>query len=183
MDNSTQIFNQLRRNFKTAMNSLPVVIGNEVVNFSKESFTKQGWLDVTFSPWQKRKGKKDKGRAILVKSGRLKRSPRVIFANPSGVMVGSDVPYAKAHNEGFNGTVAVKMHKRNHYRKTKAGTGKLTKSGKERMQTVKSISGNMEVKAHSRRVRIPKRKFLGSSYFMVQRLKRVAALHLSKSLR
>lgn len=182
MDNSTQIFEAMKGRFKQAMSSLPIVIGNEVVNFSKERFAEQNWNDKTKEPWDKRKSKKDAGRAILVKSGRLKRSPRVISTTADSVTVGSDVPYAQVHNDGFNGTVNVKSFQRNKYNSRKAGSGKLNKSGSERMQTISTVSGVGTVKAHTRQMNMPRRRFLGTSENMMQRLKRIAAIHLLKSL-
>lgn len=182
MENNDAI-KQMAEAFNKAMKTLPVVVGNEVVNFSKDAFTKQGWLDSSFTPWRKRRSKKQQGRAILVQSGRLKRGVRVVKTTSDTVVVGNDAPYAKAHNEGFNGTVSVKPHQRNVYKKTKVGTGKTTKSGKERMKTVKSISGSVQIKAHKRTLRLPKRKFLGTSDYLMVRLKRTAALHILKQLR
>jgi phage gpG-like protein len=182
MDNADQLFDTLNANFKKAMAKLPKVVGNEVVNFSKESFNRQAWLGDSVEPWRKRRyKKKDSGRAILVKTGRLRRSIRVVSSNLDTVVVGTDVPYAKAHNEGYNGTVSVKAHQRNKYSKSKVGSGSFTKSGKERMKTVTSISGSGMVKAHTKRMKLPKRQFLGNSQYLVARLKRVAILHISKS--
>ena len=167
------------------MRGLPIVVGNEVVNWSKESFSKQGWTDNSFAPWRKRKGnlKKGKGRAILVQSGRLRRSIRVIRATGNSVVVGTDVPYAKIHNEGFFGTQSVKAHFRDKYRSSKVGTGKMNKSGSERMKTVKSISGNIPVKGYTRSMNMRKRQFLGNSQLMMIRIKRTASLYLMKNLK
>lgn len=165
MDNADKIFDQLQANFKRAMSTLPAVIGNEVVNFAKERFEQQNWLDKGPEPWVKRssKTKRNQGRNILVDSGRLKRSPRVISANTDLVGVGSDVPYARAHNDGFDGSVNIKSHQR----KSRAG----------KVQTVGTV------KAHVRNMKLPRRRFLGQSYEMVERLKQVAANHLIKSIK
>src|SRR6185437_5917160 len=80
-----------------ALNNLPLIVGNEVVNYSLESFDRQSWDGM---PWKERESKKDSGRAILVKSTRLKRSIRIISSSPNSVIVGSDVPYAAIHNNG-----------------------------------------------------------------------------------
>ncbi|MDV3605014.1 hypothetical protein CMU86_17855, partial [Elizabethkingia anophelis] len=97
------------------------MIGNEVVNFTLENFEKQSWQGDSFEPWEKRKnptawGKKDDtGRALLVKSGKLKRSIRIASIQADKVTIavgGADVPYARVHNEGFKGTInqQVKEH-------------------------------------------------------------------------
>ena len=183
MDNNADaIFTAMKAKFKQAMASLPVVVGNEVVNFSKERFTDQAWNDKGREPWASRKSKKNAGRSILVQSGRLKRSPRVISTTADSVTVGSDVPYAQAHNDGFSGSVSVKSYQRNKYSKSKQATGKTNKSGTARKETISSVTGNGMVKAHTRQMNIPRRQFLGPSANMMERLKKVAAKHLLKSL-
>ena len=83
------------------------------VNFSKERFVKKDWVNETSQKWKDRK-KPDKG-SLLLKSGRLKRSIRKISQVGSLVEIGTDVPYAKIHNEGgtISKTVRVRSHTRN----------------------------------------------------------------------
>ncbi len=185
MAGNSNMVDVIKAKFIDAMRGLPIVVGNEIVNFSKESFNKQGWHDNTFMPWRKRKGnlKKSKGRAILVQSGRLRRSIRVTRNTGNTVVVGSDVPYAKIHNEGFFGSQSVKAHTRNRFTKSKVGTGKINPSGSERMKTVSTISGSYPVKAFTRSMNMRKRKFLGHSQYMMIRVKRVAAVYFMKKLR
>ena len=78
---------------------LPIILGNEAVNFFKSSFKKGGWTDKTFNPWQPRKVP-DIGRAILVKSGDLRRSivKNVAFKR---VTISTNVSYASKHNFGL----------------------------------------------------------------------------------
>ena len=58
-------------------------------------------MDSALQSWRPRK-KADTGRAILVKSGRLKRGIRAIpLSNLQEIKIGNDVPYAQAHNEGL----------------------------------------------------------------------------------
>lgn len=180
--NVDEVFNTLQTAFKEGMQKLPLVIGNEVVNFSKDSFKKQGWQGDVFTPWKKRKLVKGKGstRAILVKTGRLRRSIRVTRANMDEVAIGTDVPYAKAHNEGVNGTVTVKAHSRKSFSKQKVSY--TAKSGSQRMKTVSSLSGSTIVKQHTRKMKLPKRQFIGSSSALITRLKTAAVTHLSKYL-
>ncbi len=75
------------------------VIGTAAVNDAKENFRRQGFAGV---PWAHRKtdGRKDKGRAILVKSGHLRNSIRIVSIGSGSVTIGTDVPYARVHNEG-----------------------------------------------------------------------------------
>ena len=87
---------------KLVNKGLPRIIGNEVVNFSKESFRRQGWQDAGFKRWKPRKSKsrKDRGRAILVKSGDLRRSIRKSVQRKK-VIISSNLPYAAVHNYGL----------------------------------------------------------------------------------
>ncbi len=57
---------------------LPTKLGAEAVKFSVQRFRSQNWKGNSRQPWKKRKGRTDKGRAVLVKSGRLRRSIRVL---------------------------------------------------------------------------------------------------------
>lgn len=146
--------------------SLPRQVGQLAVNFSKERFVEQNWLDESPEPWQPRKRKRRGGKArqqgaILVDSGRLKRSIRIIRVEGTSVTIGTNVPYAQKHNEGFTGTENVKAYVqrvKQHKRKMKVKSGKRLKV---KNVTVKAHS--RRIKAHARKVNIPKRQFLGSS--------------------
>lgn len=167
---------------RKTISNLPYIAGAEVVRFSVISFTRQGWLGNTFEAWPRRKvEQKGKGRAILVKSGRLRRSIRVLRYTSDYVIIGTDVPYARVHNEGFHGRVSVRGHYRNRYTKTRVGTGKYTKTGKERQRTVTSVSGQSRVKEHTRYMKIPRRRFLGDSPYMRRDIKRIIAAQIMKA--
>jgi phage gpG-like protein len=162
------------------------MLGNDIVNFSLDNFKSQAWLGYSLEPWRQRssKAKRNNGRAILVDTGRLRRSIRITSISTGSVTVGTDVPYARAHNEGFRGTVNVKAHTRNKYGKEKTGSGKFTKKGVERMKTVQKISGTGQVKAHTRKVNLPKRQFLGlDSPYLQKQLQRRLQAELMKGLR
>lgn len=139
---------QLAQTFR----DLPAIVGEEIVTFTLENFEMQGWQGDSYQEWPQRKnptkwGKKDDpGRALLVKTGKLKRSIRILSIQQNKVSVGvggSDVPYAKVHNEGFEGTITQNVSE--HTRKTKSGE-------------------NINVSAFTRTInqQIPKRKFIGS---------------------
>lgn len=170
MPDNIQAIKKLERRIKGALTTLPVLVGNEVVNFSKDSFRKQGWLGNSFEPWPARKAKnkwgktpRNKGRAILVDTARLRRSIRVIRSDWQSVTIGSDVPYAKAHNDGVR--LGIIQNVRSYTRKTKKGA--------------------TPVKAHKRRIdqRLPRRRFLGNSPYLNAQLKRVAMAHIMKATR
>lgn len=87
---------------KMVRSSLPTILANECVNFFKGSFKRQGWLDSGIMPWKPRK-KSDPGRAILVKSGDLRKSVFVEAATWKTVRISSNLPYSAIHNEGGMG--------------------------------------------------------------------------------
>lgn len=155
---------QLQKQFRSALLRVPIIVGNEAVNFSLDNFRLQGFLGNTLERWQPRKKSwvKDNRphRAILIDSGKLRRGNRVVRTTPSEVVIGNDVPYARAHNEGL-----------------KVGL----------IQAVKGFTrkSGVSVSAHTRRVNqnIPRRRFMGNSPYLEARLKRVVTLQLSKEIK
>lgn len=157
---------QIERALSACLADLPQQIGMLAVNFSKQRFVDQAWHDTAVEPWDKRTrkrrgGKKRQKGAVLVDSGRLKRSIRIISTTPLSVTIGTDVPYAQIHNDGFEGDVNVKAytqqvkgHKRK--QKVKSKKGKKTKIVNVRPHT-------RHVKAHTRKLNMPRRRFLGRS--------------------
>lgn len=117
-----------------------------------------------------------------MQSGRLRRSIRVLRTTTDAVVIGTDVPYAAAHNDGFRGTVNVRVHKRNRYKKGRKGTGVYSvKTKKERTRTVTSYDGAHWVQSHTRTVRIPKRQFLGDSPYLRARIQRMIAAEIMRA--
>ncbi len=171
----------LQQKLQRAVQKLPTVLVNEAVNWTKGNFDRQGFPGKTFEPWPKRKPgtKNDAGRAILVKTGRLKRSIRKISTGPLSASFGTDVPYAKAHNNGFVGTVNVRQYQRAKLGKIKVSTGK---SGKP-FRTKKTITGMGSVKAHQRHMKLPRRRFIGYSPVLQSILKRKAVIIIGRELK
>jgi phage gpG-like protein len=92
------------RSLEDIFKKMPDWAGREAVNFYKESFTRQAYIDNKVSNWAKRAGKQPKkSRAILVQSGALRRSLRYKISG-SRIVVFTDVPYAQVHNEGLQVT-------------------------------------------------------------------------------
>jgi phage gpG-like protein len=139
-----------------ANNRFPSVAGNIALRFINGNFRAGGYQGQSFDKWKKSNKKRG---STLVASGAL-RADNHYTTQPGQTTLKNNRPYAKLHNEGFTGTVTVKAHTRNKYSKKKVGTGKLTKKGKERMQTVTFKSGQSTVKAHTRKMNIPKRQFM-----------------------
>lgn len=170
---SAEQFAKIQQHLASTLRVLPEIIGNEVVSFSLESFEQEAWSGENKEVWEKRKdptkfGQSDeKDRALLVKTGKLKRSIRITRIVENAVFVGAggkDVPYAKVHNYGFKGTVnqSVRSYKRK------------GKNGKP-----------IDVKSHDRTIQqnIPQRRFIGGekdSPVLKERLKRVVEEELKK---
>lgn len=182
----TQEFDKMVDRVAGALRAIPRRAGVLAVNFSKDRFRHQGWFDHTAEPWAKRKkgwGRAERpGRAILVKSGRLRRSPRVISVSPDRVVVGTDVPYARAQNEGFKGKVKqnVKAHTRRKLGKIQSTNIETRKRGSRRGQV-----GTIAVKAHTRTIEqnIPARRFMGNSALLNSQLERMITVEILRAVK
>jgi len=102
--------------YKPQMDKIVDAAGVMAVNHFTKSFKDGGFTDEGFTAWKKRKrnvdtykrGKRGESgvrslgidRAILVKSGRLRRSLRSKKAGFLAVKIFTDVPYASVHNNG-----------------------------------------------------------------------------------
>ena len=135
------------------------------VNFSKQRFSAQNWIDVRTENWKKRQynpraSRRMNSRATLVRSGRLKRSIRKIREGSDFAIVGTDVPYAAAHNYGVRGRVDVKSHSRT------------------------STTGNVStVKSFRRTMTLPRRQFMGESHAMARLIERDQVAELMRIIR
>lgn len=166
---------------------LPTEIATIAVNFTKERFREQAWLDRTKHNWVPRKNIRGRSgrrsQTLLVNKGRLKRSIRKIKATPDEVIIGTDVEYAEIHNEGgrIDGTVnvkahTIKSHRRKAHTRTRAGRTEKIKS-----QTVRSFT----IKAHTRKMntKIPSRRFIGESFTLIRRIELHTIARFRKALR
>lgn len=166
------IFNErVQKKLAQTLRDLPPILGEEAVNFSLNSFEQEAWSGYSQEVWQKRKnptkwGKKDEvGRALLVKTGRGKRSIRVSRVLKDKVFIsvgGSAAPYMRVHNFGFRGKVQQNVKP-------------FTRKG--RNGKTQQVSGfNRTINQN-----IPKRMFIGGqkqSPYLKARLKRVAVNEL-----
>lgn len=153
---------EVERRLRRAMITLPVVAGNEVLNFTLDNFRRQGFMGSSFEPWTKRKAiKKDarSGRNLLIDTGRLRRAGRIVRASLGEVVIGYGVPYARAHNDGL------------------------------RISTVQSVKSYTRrkgslVRAHTRKVNfiMPRRQFIGNSPYLTAQIRRVAETEILKQL-
>lgn len=168
MSKETFPLEQMQQQMIVVLKRAPVLLGNEALNFFLDRFKDQAWLGSSKEKWAPRKkvskwGKKTarNNRNILIDSGRLRRSVRIIRTGALDVTLGSDVPYARAHNEGLR--LGVIQSVRSFNRRTKTGK-------------------RVTVKAHTRRInqRLPKRQFMGNSPYLTQKLTRTLAADIIK---
>jgi phage gpG-like protein len=130
-------FKEKLEEFKKFKQTAPRAVGEITANFFQDNFTKQGFDDNGVNPWtnvQRRMSgtdaykypkKKDLGRrtrAILVKSGRMRRDIRVRQATWNRTTIATMVKYASYHNEGTKNIPKRKFmgHSRSLERKQKA---------------------------------------------------------------
>lgn len=126
--------------------------GKKALRFIDDNFRKQSWEGI---PWKRRKGgKRNIGRALLIDKGTLRRGTN-FKASTGQVMVYNYVKYAKAHNNGFTGIVAVKAHNRRLFGKFKQSSVATHKSSSKRLE-----KGTTHVKAFNRNMRLPRRQFM-----------------------
>jgi phage gpG-like protein len=104
---------------KKEIENLVTIMGTEALNHFTKSFKDQGFTDTSFAGWPKRKNKIDNykkgrvrdasggtrslrmGRAILVKTGDLRKSLQKRNLGRYSVVIKSDKIYANVHNEGL----------------------------------------------------------------------------------
>ena len=178
---------RLFNNIDECLRGIPQIVATEAVNFSKERFVQQNWVDTNTEPWRKRRtrrGSKARSRgAILVSRGRLKRSVRKILVTSDVVVIGSDVPYAQIHNDGFRGRETVKAHKRKKWQNVRVNY--KTKSGKNRSKIEKrAIKGSAyEVKSFTRIMNMPRRRFIGQSDVLNKRIERTCTAEIMRAIK
>lgn len=95
-------FDKKIRKLESTKKDLPLQLANIAKRHFVQSFKDGGFRDVNLSPWAKRKAnsRRNKGRALLVDTGAMRRSVKVIKASFDIIKVGSvGVSYAKYHND------------------------------------------------------------------------------------
>ena len=170
-----------RDDLKRSISQLPQVAGGTAVTFFKENFRRQGFLNNgTVDKWKARgKGaKRNKGRALLIDSGRMRRSIKVLTASGMMVVVGATVPYAEAHNEGgeFQGTVRVPAFTR------KGGRVRGHKRGGVRVRAHKREAAKVDAHTKEISVKIPQRQFIGHSSDLMNEIEQAYMRNLEQSI-
>lgn len=159
-------FAQFQQRIESVQQRLAEPIANEVINATLDNFEKQSYEG---KAWKKRQSKKDQSRQLLVKSGRLRRSFRMLASSPNSVTVGSDVPYAATHNygetinhPGRTGPLAFKTYSRGKHK------GKTLFARNDARATFARISTSGPYD-----IRMPRRQFLGITKNLTSKIKDV----------
>jgi phage gpG-like protein len=180
-------FGKVINNVEKLKKTLPVLLANQAQTFFVESWKKKGWDDNGVKAWQKRKdtGKKSQGRALLVKSGKLRRAvgQSIRLKTFDKIQLVVALPYAAVHNEGYNGMRSA--HSRAMFTKSttrefiglrKNKKGQLKEA--HRKTTVYIRSGEAQVKAHM--FKMPKRQFMGDSVTLRKKQRELINKQISK---
>nr|DAE72419.1 MAG TPA: tail morphogenesis protein [Caudoviricetes sp.]DAE82088.1 MAG TPA: tail morphogenesis protein [Caudoviricetes sp.] len=144
---------------KQIMDDMPRLIGNAAVSMVNQNFRDAGWRDGGLKPWKKTKRQMGKGKGsqyLPLHSSRehLSRSTQYKKTGPGEVTISNPVPYASVHNDGFEGNVNVKAHKRT-----------ISKG--------KNKGNKYSVRAFSRRMYIPQRQFMGESRELNEKIENI----------
>ena len=166
---------RLKEGFTEVRYRLPRIAGSKAVGFFKGNFRRRGFpMNGVLRKWPQREQPDYRpGGALLVKSGRLRRSIKITLQTQQKVAVGTNVPYAQAHNEGadITGQVFVPAFRRKqHKRKVNGKTQNVAAS---------------TVKGHNRKMNthLPQRRFMGPSPDLMKSIEREYAKELDKIVR
>ena len=159
----SDINDQVQAVFRSILRDIQVELGDEFdQNFERQAFFSEAWT--------RRKSPTRPGGLILVDSGDLRRSVRSEIKE-SCIVFFSDLPYAAIHNEGGEIKVTAKM-KRYFWHKYYAATGSF---GRRKDGSLRQDKKNRQLTSEAdfwkamalmkvgSKIRIPQRKFLGTS--------------------
>lgn len=157
MDDFEKRLRLLAAQLSGKLKDLPALLGAEALSSINTNFRSQSFFG---SPWPARKAQKgNEGRALLVQSGRLRRSFKLENSGLT-VTIFTDTPYAEIHNEGgtISGTANVAA-----YERTTSETNEVSAPGARKPKYQKEKTGSHQVKAHTRKINlaIPQRQFMG----------------------
>lgn len=159
-----------------AVARIPTRVGTLAVNFSKDRFRQQNWLDNTPEAWEPRKPSRrarlTDRRHILVKSGRLLRSIRKVSVTSTRVVIGTDVPYAQAHNDGLRISTVANVRTYTKQASTRRRNG--------RRENVRAHT----VRAHRRTINftMPQRQFLGPSAVLTRQINNLMTTDINRAI-
>jgi len=186
-------FDLLMEKMKSSKPKLLTTLEVQATDHFVGSWKKKGWVDRGLKQWKevqrrqpgtkayKAAKKAARTRAILVQSGRLRRSFYTRIKRMDIVQIANSAPYAQVHNEGARGTAYVKPHARYVKSGEYAGTGIF--STKTRREKRVQLEAKQNVKGYSRKVNIPQRQFMGHSHQLEQQQIRAIQRWIDEAIR
>jgi phage gpG-like protein len=166
---NTQALNDLEKQLKKVLNTMPTVIGQTSVNHFQENITKRQGVPTSGSlqRFKSRVFESNRGRSkgILNDTGNLVDSIKIISRSSNCVNVGiraSEIPYAELHQHGGKISVTDKMRKffwAKHYEHASSAgrsRGKRSISSSREANFWKA----MALKKKNSMITIPKRQFM-----------------------
>lgn len=153
------------RDYKRYTSTLAMRISQRALLEMKSNFARQGYdSESGFRRWPKRRGERSlvawkkrkdpNNRALLIKSGRLRRSLRAAPLYQIARVV-TDVPYAEALHTGFKGTVSQTV--KAHTRKKMGKLGIIKTNSKKKSTAIKfgkAQVGQTKVKSFNRTMKM-----------------------------
>lgn len=139
---------------------LPIKVGVEAKAHFQQNFIKGGFVNNGLKRWTPAKRTTSNNASAQSNYKTLLSSRNHLFSSinytpGSGmVTITNTVPYAAMHNQGFIGGVSVRPF----HRKTKASAVATNIRSRRSFQTNRA-----QVQGHTRRVKMPKRQFIGES--------------------
>jgi len=86
------------RAFRKEFNNLTRRMGKMAKEHVDNNFKAEGFVDDTLQRWPKLRAPKPSGKKILVRTGRMKRTTRIVGRTRNNVSITTPVPYAGIHN-------------------------------------------------------------------------------------
>jgi len=168
---------KLQQAMEKKLKHMPAKMGNIAVRHFKDSFRKKGFVDKGIAKWKQTKQSNHRG-SLMFRSGALMRSIRRTKTTANSAVIqagGSHVPYAEIHNEG--GTI-----------KHPGGTAYFAQDGKA-IFVSNDTASSYEYKYNRKMKRtkphpipIPKRQYMGRSYVLNARIKRMIKKEITKGI-
>ena len=84
--------------FRKEFNKLTLRMGKMASEHVQHNFKAEGFVDDTLQRWPKLRAPKPSGKKILVRTGRMKRTTRIVSRTRNNVTLSTPVPYAGIHN-------------------------------------------------------------------------------------
>jgi phage gpG-like protein len=174
---------KVRRDLLVYRQQWPAKAGSYALKWVQGNFELQGWRGNTLVPWARRKSRKQGVRGkfqgvlrdstksrLMEQSGKLKNSIKMLPMKEAAKIY-TFCKYARAHNDGFKGTVQVRAFNR---RKKLVGTieglggekfnfGAASSLKTHRRVKDKPVFDKIPVKAHARHMNLPRRQFMPSA--------------------